>query len=825
MPKNYLEYNPSKIEKKWQKAWEKSKLYQTKDQEKGKENYYHLVMFAYSSGDLHMGHWFNYAPADVFARYKKMNGYNVMSPFGFDAFGLPAENAAIQRNINPRDWAYSNIENMRKQVKSIGTIFDWSREVITSEPDYYKWTQWIFLKLYEKGLAYRDKITVNWCPTDKTVLANEQVLDGRCERDNTPVVQKELEQWLFKITDYSEKLLKGLETIDWPETSKIAQKNWIGKSEGAEIHFLVPNSKETIPVFTTRADTLFGATYLVLAPEHSMVLKITKDEQLGQVARYIEDARKKSEHERLHLDKDKTGVFTGGYIFNPINNEKIPVWVADYVIGWYGTGSIMAVPAHDERDFEFAQKYKLPIKKAVVPKELQSIPRSALDVAAGAKDLRIEADCYTGDGNLINSDKFNGLSSVEARKKIIEELQKKKLAEFKVNYRMHDWIISRQRYWGAPIPMIRCKECGWVPVPEKDLPVELPPLDDYKPTEDARSPLAKAKDWLKVKCPKCAGDAERETDTMDTFVDSAWYFLRYPDPKNKKELFDKLRVNLWMPVDAYIGGAEHVTKHLLYARFINMFLHDNGYVQADEPFSMFRHQGLILGPDGQKMSKSRGNIVNPDEVVQAYGADSVRMYLCFMGPYEQGGPWNPKGINGTYRFLNRVWKLTHSIILSRAKRGEGSKQIEKSLNKTIKKVGEDIENFRFNTAVSELMKLLNLIEENNDISKEQLETFLKILAPFAPFLAEELWEQLGGKKSVHLEGWPEYDPALIKEKKVDLIVQINGKTRGVVVVPADSHQKDVEELAKADEKIKKYLAGQDIKKVIFVQNRLINFLI
>ncbi|MEK7537092.1 MAG: leucine--tRNA ligase [Patescibacteria group bacterium] len=806
-----MKYNPNKIERKWQRYWENKKLYQTKDKVKGKKNFYHLVMFPYTSGDLHMGHWYNYAPSDVYARFKRMQGLNVMAPIGFDAFGLPAENAAIQRNINPADWTRQNISYMTKQLKSMGAIFDWSRKVETIDPEYYKWTQWIFLKFYEKGLAYRAKTKVNWCPKDKTVLANEQVVDNCCERCGTQVVQKELVQWMFKITKYADQLIDDLEKLDWPEITKTAQKNWIGRSQGAVIKFQVENSKNYVDVFTTRPDTIFGATFMVLAPEHELVKKITKDQFLGQVNNYLENAKKKTELERLAEVKEKTGVFTGAYAFNPATKEKIPIWISDFVLPHYGTGAIMAVPAHDERDFEFAKKFNLSIREVI-----------------GGGDILKEA--YEGEGKLINSGKFSGMDSEKAKWEITEFVGGKKM----ISYRLHDWIISRQRYWGAPIPMVYCQKCDWQPVSEKDLPVLLPKIRDYKPPGTGEPPLVKAKDWLNVKCPRCFGQARRETDTMDAFVDSAWYFLRYSDPKNKKQFASKDKLESWLPVDMYIGGQEHATKHLLYARFITKVLNDSGYLSFDEPFKTMRHQGLILGLDGNKMSKSRGNIVDPDEMVKKFGSDSVRMYLCFMGPYENGGPWDPKAIVGVFRFLNRVWNLIKpkfqnpndkSIPNSKIQ----NKELDKVFNKAIKKVGEDIENLRFNTAVSELMKLLNEIEDfiNKGFTFQvsSFKVFLKLLAPFAPHLAEELWHQIGNKKSIHLEKWPEYNPKLIEDETVDLVIQVNGRTRDVIKAPHDLTEPQARELALASEKIKKYVSGKEIKKFIYIPNKIANIVI
>ncbi len=801
-------YNPSKIEKKWQKYWEARKTYVTKDMVKGKENFYLLFEFPYPSGNLHIGHWYAFSVPDILSRYLRMSGKNVMYPIGFDAFGLPAENAAIERNLQPEDWTDQNIAYMTKQLKSMGATLDWSREVRTTDPEYYKWTQWIFLQFYKKGLAYRAQTSVNWCPKDKTVLANEQVVDGRCERCKTLVVQKEIAQWMFKITDYADRLLEGLKKVDWPETIKTAQENWIGRSEGAEIEFLIPNSKETIKVFTTRVDTLFGATYLVLAPEHPMVLKLTTDERLDKVNRYLEEAKKKSELDRLHLEKEKTGVFTGSYVVNSINNEKIPVWVADYVIGWYGSGAVMAVPAHDDRDFEFAKKYDLPIRVVIRPE--------------GEWDF--DKNAFVEDGVLVDSEDFTGFKSADAREEITEKLSVKKLARRKINYRLHDWVISRQRYWGVPIPMIHCEKCGYRPVADEELPVRLPKLEDYKPTSDGRSPLAKAKEWAKTKCPDCGRDAERETDTMDTFVDSSWYFLRYTDPKNKKAFADKAKMQQWLPVDLYIGGAEHNTMHLLYSRFFTKALFDLGLIDFDEPFTVRINHGVILEA-GQKMSKSRGNVIDPDELVKKYGADAVRMHLAFMGPYDQGGPWNPGGINGVYRFLNRAWVMAQTICRKKRPAGTGAKELKTVLNKTIKKVGGDISDLKFNTAVSELMKLLNELEEKG-ADRKSFEQFLKLLSPFAPHLAEDIWQNvLGHKKSIHLEKWPDYDKKLIAEELVSIVVQVGGRARSVISLPADSGEEEVKKLALTDEKTKKHLASREIRKTIFVKNRLINFVV
>lgn len=772
MPK----YTPEKIERKWQKYWETKKLYFSKDTEKDKENYMFLTEFPYPSGNLHIGHWYAFAIPDIYARYLRMNDKNVLYPIGFDAFGLPAENAAIKNNINPRDWTEQNIAYMTKQLKSMGAVFDWPREVKTIDPEYYKWTQWLFLKFYEKGLAYRAKTKANWCPKDKTVLANEQVIDGKCDRCGTEVIQKEIEQWMFKISEYADKLTDDLDKLDWPETTKLAQKNWIGRSTGAQIEFKIKDTDQIIKVFTTRPDTIASVTFIVVSPENFQKwIDIDSGNKPSQEVRdYIVNSFKKTDPERQ--SKEKSGVATRAIAINPITGEEIPVWLGDYVLPHVGTGAIMGVPAYDERDKEFAEKFGLPIigKPLSDPKE------------------------------------------------IVKKLEEKKAGKTHTTYRLRDWLLSRQRYWGVPIPMVHCQHCGYQPVPEKDLPIKLPKLDDFKPSDDGRSPLAKAEKWIKTKCPKCGENAERETDTMDTFVDSSWYFLRYADPKNKKEFASKEKMANWLPVPLYIGGAEHNTMHLLYSRFFTKALHDLGYLNFSEPFLSRRNHGTILGPDNQKMSKSRGNVVDPDIEVTKYGADTVRMYLAFMGPYEQGGPWDPQGINGVYRFLNRIWNFVGQFDESTKTDTEEAKLI---LNKTTKEVGEDIKNLKFNTCVSTLMKLLNALE-NKPLSKNQYEVFLKLLAPFAPHLTEELWTSvLGNKNSIHLESWPEFDEEIIAEEKINLIVQINGKMRDIIMVKRGLSKEEAKQLAFASEKIKRTLGQQEVKKTIFIKDRLINLLL
>ncbi len=827
-----MKYNPQRIEKKWQKIWENSGIYKTPDKTKGRENFYHLVMFPYPSGDLHIGHWYNFAPADVYARFKRMQGFNVMSPIGFDSFGLPAENAALKRGIHPKNWTKKNIERMRKQLKSLGNCYDWSREIVTSEPEYYKWTQWMFLQLHKAGLAYRAKVPCNFCPSCKTVLANEQVIDGLCERCDSEVVQEEIEQWLFKISDFAEDLLKDLEGLDWPETTKIMQRNWIGRSEGWQIEFKIQNArcspavsaqrtaKFKIPVFTTRADTLFGCTYLVVAPEHPILknpkLKI---QNLKFVQEYVTSSKKKTEKERISEIKEKTGIeLRGVKAVNPVNGREIPIFVADYVLMYYGTGAIMAVPAHDQRDFDFAKKYNLPIIDVIKPLTKNDFVNRA----------------YEGEGVLVNSGRFTGMPSVDARERIGEWLAKKGLAKKRVYYRLRDWLISRQRYWGAPIPMVFCEKCGWQRVPEKDLPVLLPKIKDYKPTGEGNSPLAKSKSFVETTCPKCKGSAQRETDTMDTFVCSSWYYLRYADPHNDKKFAAKNKIEKWLPVRMYVGGAEHTVLHLLYSRFFTKVLNKLGHLGFKEPFLALRHQGIILGPDGQKMSKSRGNVIDPDEQVKKYGADAVRMYLCFMGPYNQGGAWNPNGIVGIYRFLNRVWDLFGKLKIKNKKSKSEIKneKIERLLHKTIKKVTEDIEGMRFNTAISALMILINeaskqpqSLKSSTDPHGENWKLIIKLLAPFAPHISEELWHNMGERESIHNQQWPRYNPKLVKEEKTQLIIQVNGRVRDKIEVFVDISQKQAEELTLGREKVKKWIANKPLKKVIFVPGKLINFVV
>ena len=780
-------YDFRKIEKKWQNVWKKTEIYKTPDKARGKENLYTSVEFPYPSGNLHTGHWYAFSVPDIYARFKRMCGFNVLFPIGFDSFGLPAENAAIKRGINPRKWTYGNINFMRKQLCSMGASFDWSREVITSDPEYYKWTQWLFLQFFKKGLAYQAETAVNWCPTDKTVLANEQVVDNCCERCGSEIERRRMKQWLIKITDYAERLINDLEKLNWPEEIKEAQKNWIGRSEGAVIEFKIQNSKFKILAFTTRPDTIFGATYMVLARENSLVKNLeSRILNLEEVKRYVEKAGRKTELQRQEEAKDKTGVeLKGVKAINPATKEEIPVWVADYVLGSVGTGAIMAVPAHDERDRQFAEKFNLPIV----------------------------------DKPLVGRD----------------EIVKKVGGEKKTQYRLRDWVVSRQRYWGCPIPIVHCSKCGAVPVAEWDLPVKLPPIKDYKPTGDGRSPLAKAEKWVKTKCPKCKSSAERETDTLDTFVDSSWYYLAYLAKNKSRFQIPDSRFKTWMPMDLYSGGVEHTTMHLLYSRFFYKAMHDLGLIPKEvgnEPYAKRLNRGLILGLDGQKMSKSRGNVADPDQYVHELGADSVRMYLAFIGPYNEVGayPWDPHGILGVHRFLQRVWKLIQNAKIKNQNDNSKLKNnnLERLLHKTIKKVGEDIENFKFNTAISALMILLNEFEKSHELGIKNYEVFLKLLAPFAPHMTEELWQETRNKKqepSIHLESWPKYNPKLIKEDTFTLVIQINGKTRDTVEAPADTTEEEVKKISLGREKVIKHIGFQEPRKIIYIPKRLINIVI
>ena len=820
-------YIPSEIEAKWQKKWQEDNLYAV-DLDKPGKKYYLLVEFTYPSGDLHIGHWFAFSVPDVLGRFKRMQGYNVFFPNGFDAFGLPAENAAIERGIHPRDWTLSNIENMKKQFSLMGAIHNFENEVITCLPEYYKWNQWIFLKMLEKGIAYKGKALANWCPSCQTVLANENVEAGKCWRCATVVVQKEVEQWFLKITDYADRLLwKELPQVEWPKPVREGQNNWIGKSEGMEIYFNVPDSNEKITVYTVFPETIFGVTYMVLAPEYPLVEKLTTDKQKSKVQNYIAKTKKKSELERTALDKIKAGVFTGSYCINPVNKKSVPIWVADYVIGTYGTGAVMGVPGSDHRDFEFAKKYGLEI--------IRVIGKTANDTS----EVKATDDVLE-EGWIVNSRQFDGLTTPDpARDKLKDWIEKKEFGKRKIQYHLHDWSISRQRYWGTPIPIINCPKCGVVPVPEKDLPVELPYEVDWAPK--GKPPLATAENWINVKCPNCGGKAQREAETMDTFVDSSWYFLRYLDNHNGREIASKKRLKDWMMVDIYFGGAEHTLGHTLYSRFFYKFLIDIGVVSGSGEYAKKRvHHGVILGPDGARMSKSHGNVVNPDQQVKEYGADAIRMYLCFIGPYDIVAPWNPGGIGGVYHFLQRVWMLQEKLSESVNQRVSESESDTlkyrytdslKMMHKTIKKVTEDIENIKFNTAVAALMEWLNYLSRKSKVSKEEYKTFLLLLAPFAPHITEELWSldfaRDKQKWSIHQQPWPTFDNKYLEEEQVSIPVQINGKVRDTILIQKDivSSKEMVEKLAKASLKVSKFLHNGSVEKTIYVPGKIISFVV
>ncbi len=804
-----------KVEKKWQAIWEKEKIgyFNHKNTE---NKYYCLEMFSYpSAAKLHLGHWYNYGPTDSFVRYKKMKGYDVFQPMGFDAFGLPAENYAIKTGIHPKDSTEQNIINMEQTLKEMGAMFDWSAEIKTCNEDYYKWTQWLFLKLYEKGLAYRKEAPVNWCPSCKTVLANEQVTNGVCERCGSTVVKNDLTQWFFKITEYAEELLQGLNGLDWPEKTKLMQKNWIGKSTGGEIEFTA-ESGDKFKVFTTRADTLFGVSYVVLAPEHPLVKKLTSKEQADAVEKYVYETSKQNEIDRLSTSREKTGVYIGHNAINPINNKLVPIYVADYVLYSYGTGAVMGVPSHDERDFAFAKKYGLPITRVIKG-----------DV--GNDDLP-----FVNDGILVNSPGFDGYTSEQARKYIVNKLVQEGKAEHKTNYRLRDWLVSRQRYWGAPIPVIHCDKCGVVPVPYTDLPVKLP--YDVEFTPDGESPLAKHEGFMNVTCPICGGPAHRDPDTLDTFVCSSWYYLRYPDANNSKEPFNPEHINKMLPVDKYVGGAEHACMHLLYARFITKALRDMGYLNFDEPFKSLVHQGVILGPDGMRMSKSKGNVVSPDKYVDEFGSDVLRLYLMFGFSYTEGGPWNDDGIKAITKFLDRIERLSIKVLslpnLKNTSIGKNEKDLLYATNYAIKSVDKDLDAFSFNTAVARLMELLNALtkydsleEKNSNVFKNCFKTFIQLLAPCAPHFSEEIWESLGNKNSIFYTEYPTCDEKALVLDEVEVAVQINSKMRTKIMIPSDANEETVKEIIFSDLKLSSEINDREIKKLIIVPKRLINIII
>ena len=806
--------NHVEIEKKWRKKWDETGLYKF-DRNNIKDKKYVLEMFSYpSAAKLHIGHWYNFGLADSYARFLRMQGYNVYQPMGFDAFGLPAENYAIKTGIHPKDSTLKNISIMEEQLRNMGAMFDWDSEIKTCMPDYYKWTQWIFVQLFKHGLAYRKEAPVNWCPSCNTVLANEQVQEGRCERCGTEVIRKNLTQWFFKITDYAEELLQDLDKLDWPEKTKLMQKNWIGKSTGGEIEFDIVGHGKSFRAFTTRADTLFGVSYVVLAPEHPLVKEITTDAQREAVEQYIADVAKSNEIERLSTSKEKTGVFTGAYAVNPINGKQVPIWIADYVLYSYGTGAVMGVPSHDERDFDFANKYGLEITRVIKGKN-------------GNDDLP-----FCEYGVLVNSGEFDGMTTEEAKVKIIEKLAEKGKGQLKTNYRLRDWLVSRQRYWGAPIPIVHCPHCGTVPVPEDQLPVELP--YDVNFTPDGTSPLAKHEGFMHTKCPKCGADATRDPDTLDTFVCSSWYFLRYPDSKNDKEAFSKEWIDKMLPVDKYIGGAEHACMHLLYARFFTKALRDMGYLDFDEPFLSLVHQGVILGTDGFKMSKTRGNVVSPDDYISVYGSDVFRMYLGFGFNYVEGGPWNDDGIKAIAKWIDRVERI---VLKSNEYKGGGEtghaeRELDYVRNFTIKNVTDNYGTFSFNTAIARMMELVNAMSKYIDGGKVSGEFYravcldlIKLMAPLAPHFAEELWELTGNEYSVFNQKFPVVNEKALVKDEVEIAVQVNAKIRSKIVVAHGADNKAVEEAALADEKIKACVEGKQIKKVIVIPNRLVNIIV
>ena len=840
--KKDISFNPQEMEPRWQKRWEEDKLYRAVIDE-SRPKHYALTMLPYPSGDLHIGHWFSMTPPDARARFKRMQGYNVMFPMGFDAFGLPAEGAAIKHNIHPKEWTYTNIDRMRKQMRSMGAMFDWDREAVSADPEYYRWTEWFFIQLYKHGLAYRKKSAVDWCPKDNTTLAREQVKgeDRVCDRCGTPVIKKELDQWFFKATKYADELLH-FEGLDWPDFIKVSQTNWIGRSEGASVIFKTApygddKSGDEIEIFTTRPDTLWGATFMVMSPEHPLVEKITTPEHREAVSEYKAQAAKQTDIQREARDKEKTGVFTGGYAINPVNEERIPIWVADYVLMSYGTGAIMAVPAHDERDFEFARKFGLKVIPVIQP--------DGVDLNGDTMEA-----AYPHDGVMVNSGPFNGTPATSdkglknpAIKAVTEFLEQKGIGKHDVNYRYRDWLISRQRYWGAPIPMVYCETHGWNPVPDDQLPVLLPDDIEWRPTGE--SPLKFHPTWKDTTCPVCGGYAVRETDTMDTFMCSSWYHLRYLSPHNDNAPFDDAEYNYWMPVDTYTGGSEHANMHLLYFRFFHKALRDMGITEGGEPVMQLRNQGMVLAEDNSKMSKSKGNVVAPDILVQKYGADTVRAYLMFFARWQQGAPWDSNGIEGTARWIRRVWTLftdpsTATSTSSVSAQGEPSvasdevkRNLRRKVHQTLKRVTHDYDNFEFNTVVSSLMELMNEMYKAREAGAagspewdEALDIYLRMLAPVAPHISEELWTtHLGKPYSIHQQSWPHVDEDAAKEDSIELPVQINGKVRDRITVPAGASEDDIKAAALASEMVQKYLEGREPKKVIVAKGRLVSIVL
>ena len=800
-----MQYKFSEIEKKWQKYWDDNHTFEADSSDKSKPKFYGLVEFPYPSGyGLHVGHPRSYTALDIVARKRRMEGYNVLYPMGWDAFGLPTENFAIKNKIHPRIVTEKNVQNFKRQLKSIGFSFDWSREINTTDPNYFKWTQWIFLKLYEKGLAYKQEMPVNWCVSCKCGLANEEVVNGVCERCGSQVVQKLKSQWMLKITEYAQRLIDDVDDLDYIERVKIQQKNWIGRSEGAEVDFKL-TVDDKLRVYTTRPDTLFGATYMVISPEHPFIDKY-KDTitNMDEILAYREAAAKKSDFERTELAKDKTGVEMKGIrAINPVNGREIPVWISDYVLMTYGTGAIMAVPAHDTRDYDFAKKFNLPIIQVVEGENV---------------DLEKEAFTDVSEGVMMNSDFLNGLQVKDAIKKIIEFLTEKGLGEKKVNYKLRDWVFSRQRYWGEPIPLVKCDCCGYVPIPESELPLTLPEVENYEPTDDGQSPLAAIDSWVNTTCPKCGKPAKRETDTMPQWAGSSWYFLRYIDPKNDMELAAKEELDYWLPVDWYNGGMEHTTLHLLYSRFWHKFLYDIGVVSTPEPYQKRTSHGMILGENGEKMSKSRGNVVNPDDIVENYGADTFRTYEMFIGAFDQSTPWSEQGVKGCHKFIERVWNLMDMVEDSE----EYSKDFESLMHKTIKKVSDDIEKMKFNTAIAALMALINEFYRKGSVTKGELKTFIQLLNPTAPHVTEEMWQLLGFNGTIASNPWPTYDESKTVDESIEIVIQINGKVRDKLVIPSGLSREETEKFAMDSDNVKKLTDGKTVVKVITVPGKLVN---
>ncbi|EVG98068.1 TPA: leucine--tRNA ligase [Staphylococcus aureus] len=800
-----LNYNHNQIEKKWQDYWDENKTFKTNDN-LGQKKFYALDMFPYPSGaGLHVGHPEGYTATDIISRYKRMQGYNVLHPMGWDAFGLPAEQYALDTGNDPREFTKKNIQTFKRQIKELGFSYDWDREVNTTDPEYYKWTQWIFIQLYNKGLAYVDEVAVNWCPALGTVLSNEEVIDGVSERGGHPVYRKPMKQWVLKITEYADQLLADLDDLDWPESLKDMQRNWIGRSEGAKVSFDVDNTEGKVEVFTTRPDTIYGASFLVLSPEHALVNSITTDEYKEKVKAYQTEASKKSDLERTDLAKDKSGVFTGAYATNPLSGEKVQIWIADYVLSTYGTGAIMAVSAHDDRDYEFAKKFDLPI----------------IEVIEGGN---VEEAAYTGEGKHINSGELDGLENEAAITKAIQLLEQKGAGEKKVNYKLRDWLFSRQRYWGEPIPVIHWEDGTMTTVPEEELPLLLPETDEIKPSGTGESPLANIDSFVNVVDEKTGMKGRRETNTMPQWAGSCWYYLRYIDPKNENMLADPEKLKHWLPVDLYIGGVEHAVLHLLYARFWHKVLYDLAIVPTKEPFQKLFNQGMILGEGNEKMSKSKGNVINPDDIVQSHGADTLRLYEMFMGPLDAAIAWSEKGLDGSRRFLDRVWRLmvNEDGTLSSKIVTTNNKSLDKVYNQTVKKVTEDFETLGFNTAISQLMVFINECYKVDEVYKPYIEGFVKMLAPIAPHIGEELWSKLGHEESITYQPWPTYDEALLVDDEVEIVVQVNGKLRAKIKIAKDTSKEEMQEIALSNDNVKASIEGKDIMKVIAVPQKLVN---